>query len=214
MSTTASLVNRIRVLAVQSGSRSKIEDADLISTALNPSARKVAADCLNYSKFETITLQVGLSIYSLPSTLAPFLRAASVTLGVNRWPLAWVLYENLAQITSSGQPSYWTIFDNKFIVRPTPSAADTIYIDAFGAAPPCAEITPASSTDELGFLLDAEDAVVFDAASVLCMITKKQNNYDQQAVAAMSRVKRRLTSGGESWPQQTNSVENLFIGGY
>ena len=215
MSTTAALVARIRVLAVQSGSRAKHSDAEIISAALNPSARRIASDCLSYTKFETIQTQIGISDYTLPVDLAPFLRAASVTFGTRRRPLAYVLYEQLAAIPPSamGIPQMWTIFGDKFCVRPFPSSVDNIYIDAFGSAVPCSEVTPAVQVDELGFLSDAEDAVCFDAADTICSITNqgsRQNTFEKKAQAAMYRVKRRLISGQESWPQVFSGVEALF----
>lgn len=200
MLTTATLLDRIRQYAVQSGSGASHEDKIIIATCLNPAARRVAASVLAASRSETVAVTGGNQYADIPSTLQPFVRSSAVLYGAARRPLTYVSNEEIARLTGTGEPEYWTLFNNRIRVGPTPASAGTIYLDAYGGPAPCAEQTPAATTDELGFPADAEDAVCLAAASTYCVMlgeSTRASQYAELAAEALRTARLRLSPAGE-----------------
>lgn len=170
---TAALVARVRDLAQQAGSRASVNDAFIIANGINPRARIVTSAALNASKSSTIPVMAGIQDYVLPTGLVSFLRSSAVLWGPERRAVLYRDNTTIARLTYTGEPEFWTIWDGKFRLGPRISTSGTLYLDARTSAPPCAETTPAASTDELGFELDAEDTTIVGAAADICVMTNE-----------------------------------------
>lgn len=200
MSTTAQLVERIRILAIQVGARSTITDKEILQVGVNPIARAVVAQALTISKSTTIPVLAGTASYAVPSTVAPFLKASAVNYGTAKTVLEWKDNTFIAGLTTTGQPLYWTFWDNKIRLGPVPVANDTLYFDAYGGPTPCVEQTQAATTDELIFPSDAEDAVVYGSALVVCTVTNettRQRAYAEMYQQKLVEIKQRLNPSGD-----------------
>lgn len=218
MASTRALVDRIRIMTVQIGPRSTLTDDQIIASAVNPTAREVAAEALAASKSVTITLSGGVASYSFPSSVSPFMRAASVTFGSAKKPLTYLDRAEIALVLAagSGEPRHWSVWDNRFIVAPTPISAETVYLDAYGGPAPCGETTPASSLDELGFPADAEDAVVFGASAIISAVTnepKRQESNDALYRAKLATIRKRFAPDADN-PQSAryaDAIDHQFV---
>lgn len=195
-STTLQLVDRVRRNILNSGDRETFTDLEIISEGLNPTAREVVAVALAASKSETITTVAGTREYSVPAAISPFIRNAAMTYGASRKRLLWREHAENVTDTSSGEPQWWSFWNNKLEFAPTPSASgQTIYVDAYGGPAPAVEQSPAASTDEFDFARDEEDALVFGASSVMAAIDRepeREQTFFQRYQSKLQQIRMKL----------------------
>ncbi len=195
MATTLALVERVRDLLIEDGSRETFTDAQVIRTALNPIAREIAALALSESETETITTAAGTRDYSLPAAIVPFVRIASITFGDDRRPMAWIDRSQMAQSTSVGEPAVYSIWNNRIYFDPAPNAVFTVYIDAWHGGDVAVASNPAASTDEFQFTADVEDCLVWGSASMLSAINserEKEARFSERYGNKISQLRQKL----------------------
>lgn len=212
MATTAALVDRVRILMVNRGTRATYTDADIISAALNPVAREVSAVALVSSKSSQTTSVAQQQDYSLPTAITPFLKMSKITYGSTRKELIYLDNNVMSKELVYGEPEYWTIWDNKLRLYPIPSAsAETIRLDAYGGPIPCTEQSPAASTDELSFPADAEDALVYGAAAIMCGVDREMERaafYKSEYNGKLGQIRSRLAPNED----RPVSIQDRFEG--
>lgn len=199
-STTAELVARVRDLLVDSGTGKTFSDDVVIRSGLNPTAREIAVLALSESDSVTLATVGGTRSYNLPAGIVPFVRISAITHGASRTPLAYMERSDMAQQTSTGTPTHWTIYANTIQFHPIPSGVDTVYIDAENGADAAVVSDPAAITDEFGFTRDVEDALVYGSASVLCAINRepeREASYARKYADKISQLRRKLQPDGQ-----------------
>lgn len=192
---TTTLVGRIQDLVLQGGSRKTLTPLQIIRSGLNPAARRVNAEALVASKSETISVLAGTQDYALPAGTTPFLRSSAILWGDERRQVVYRDNSFIAQLTGSGDPEYWTLWGEGMRIGPRPRSNGTLYVDAHGGPPPCTESDTPAVVDELRFPSDAEDAAVFEAARILCVIVGEDargTKYERMAMERMAALRRRL----------------------
>lgn len=194
-STTLQLVDRVRRNILNSGDRETFTDSDIIADGLNPIAREIAAVALAITKSDTITTANGTRSYAVPSSVSPMVRSAAITYGSSRKRLIWREHAENVTDTTSGEPVYWSLWEDKIELVPTPNSIDTVFVDAYGGPAPAVEQSPAASTDELGLGRDVEDALVYGASSLLSAIDRepeREQTFFQRYQAKLNQLRQKL----------------------
>jgi hypothetical protein len=192
---TVTLVNRVLENALQAGDRGAYTAAQVIQIALNPAVREVAAAALTNAKSTTIAVVAGTQDYAISSLVAPFFKSSAILWGPTRRPVVYRDNSIIQAMTYSGEPEFWTLFDNKLRLGPRVGASGTLYVDAYGGPPPLVETTPASGADELGWRADAEDVAVLRASQHMCTLVgegERGRDYERMFVERLALLRQVL----------------------